>query len=79
MLSQPSESVDCRASLVPSRGSFERWPLPKQLQLEDASFADLRHDYRDPSILLSLVDMRDSNEDESFDEDSAFLKEGDIT
>lgn len=57
-------------------------PPPERLRLEDASFADLGRDYRDPSILLPLVDVRDvrdGDEDESFDKDGAFLKEGDIT
>lgn len=53
-------------------------PPPKRLRLEDASSTDLRRVYRDPSILLPLVDIRDSNEDESFDKDGAFLEEGDI-
>ena len=52
---------------------------PKRLRLEDASFADLGRDYRNPSILLPLVEVRDSDEDESFDKDGAFLEEGDIT
>lgn len=54
-------------------------PPPKRLRLEDASSADLGRDCRDPSILLPLVDVRDGDEDESFDKDGAFLEEGDIT
>jgi hypothetical protein len=54
-------------------------PPPERLRLEDASSADLRRNYRNLSILLPLVDMRDGDEDESFDKDGAFLEEGDIT
>jgi hypothetical protein len=59
--------------------ALSRRPLPKRLRLEDASSADLGRDCRDPSILLPLADVRDGDEDESFDKDSAFLEEGDIT
>lgn len=54
-------------------------PPPERLRLEDASSADLGRVCRDPSILLPLVDVRDGDEDESFDKDGAFLEEGDIT
>jgi hypothetical protein len=54
-------------------------PPPERLRLEDTCFADLGRDCRNPSILLPLVDVRDGDEDESFDKDGAFLEEGDIT
>lgn len=59
--------------------ALSKRPPPKRLQLEDVSSADFGRDCRDPNILLPLVDMRDGDKEESFDKDSAFLKEGDIT
>jgi hypothetical protein len=58
---------------------FPYCPASPTVTLEDICFADLSRDCRDLSILLPLVDIRDSDEDESFDKDGAFLEEGDIT